>query len=136
MPTPQARKDRGMVYLILIGMFVQLCVIGYVYIHADDQKNELARSEKTARIEQAAAEKRARRALIKATRRGCERSKKDRIDNARFQAAQATYIHTVTGAASVKEDVKVAARKARKVFIETSSGLRKRSKIDCKAAFP
>lgn len=137
MTTPRARnRDRGIVFLVLIGMFVQLGVIGYVYVHSSDQKDELARSEKTARIQQAVAEKKARIALVKATRRGCERSKKDRKDSADFQMAQATYIKTVTGAASVKEDVKIAARRARKVFVRTSRSLEERAKINCKKAFP
>jgi hypothetical protein len=70
------------------------------------------------------------------TRAGCERNKLDRSDVAAFQRAQTTYITSVTGAASVHEDVKRAARKAILTFDRTSKGLTARSKIDCKKAFP
>jgi hypothetical protein len=100
--------------LVLIGLVVQLLVIGYVFYsgyqtHANNIRNQRA---------------------------GCERNKQDRADSAAFQTAQTVYINKVTGAASVKEDVKRAAREARKTFDRTSASLTARSKIDCKKAFP
>lgn len=100
--------------LLLIMIFVQFGVLYWVY-----QENENSRTN-----------------LIDSQRRGCERSKMDRSDNAKFQRAHTRYINKVTGAQSVKEDVKKAARQARSVFLSTSQKLTLRSRIDCKEAFP
>lgn len=78
----------------------------------------------------------ARNDLIKSNREGCERSKLDRRDNAKFQIAQRKYINKVTAARSVKEDVKKAARDAKDVFVKTSASLNRRANINCKEAFP
>ena len=77
-----------------------------------------------------------RKDLVAAQKADCERGKLDRIDNAAFQRAHSQYIFSVTEAASVKEDVKRAARKARRTFKRTSGSLTKRSKINCSVAFP
>lgn len=77
-----------------------------------------------------------RETVVQASRLGCERNKLDRKDNADFQRAQALYILRVTSAASVKEDVKRAARTALKTFNRTSKSLEHRARIDCKKAFP
>lgn len=74
--------------------------------------------------------------LIKSARADCELKKKDRTDNADFQRAQRDYIKSVTGAKSVKEDVKKAARKAIVTFDRTSTSLTVRSKVSCNKAFP
>lgn len=78
----------------------------------------------------------ARKGLVDFQHKGCERGKLDRKDNSDFQRAQAKYIKKVTGAKSVKEDVKIAAREARKVFVRTSRSLINRSKINCKQRLP
>lgn len=105
---------KKLVIFLLIGFLVQLGLLGYVYSTSQDGKQNLVNSQ----------------------RAGCERGKKDRIANAAFQRAHATYIKTVTSAESVKEDVKAAARKALKTFKRTSAELTERAKIDCKEAFP
>lgn len=108
------RMGRWLVYLVLIGMFVQLSVVVYVGV-----RDHQARAE-----------------LINSQRRGCERGKLDRQDNADFQMAQSTYIRKVVLAKSVEEDVKTAAREARETFKRTSTSLSKRAQIDCKKVFP
>lgn len=108
------RTARLLAILVVVGMVVQLGVIAYVgYSFYDGRKT-----------------------TVENQRAGCERSKKDRTDNADFQKAHSTYIRKVTRASSVKEDVKEAAREARKTFKRTSKSLAKRSKIDCAEAFP
>lgn len=78
----------------------------------------------------------ARDKLVKSQRESCERGKLDRRDNAAFQRAHTTYITRVTGARSVKEDVKQAAREAQQIYKITSQRLTDRSKINCKKVFP
>jgi hypothetical protein len=105
---------RKLALLILIGMLAQLLVIGYVFYSAYERRVEMTGKSRVA----------------------CERNKLDRADNADFQRAHTKYITSVTGAASVQEDVKRAARKAVVTFRRTSNSLTSRSKIDCKTAFP
>lgn len=62
---------------------------------------------------------------------GCERGKLDRADNAASWTAHTKYILSVTQAASVKEDVKIAAREASKTHQRTSASLNSRAKIVC-----
>lgn len=102
------------VRLILLVLVLLLVLIGYVFFQAYDNRVEVVDNQ----------------------RRGCERGKLDRRDNARFQMAQAQYVHKVVLAQSVKNDVKKAARTAVKTFDKTSANLSKRSKIDCTKAFP
>lgn len=110
-------SDRNVVllaYLIVLGMAVQLGVIGYVFWTGYQ----------------------GRQTTVENQRAGCVRGKLDRVDNAAFQTAQRDYILKVTGAASVKEDVKEAAREAIETFDKTVSSITKRSLINCKEAFP
>lgn len=100
--------------LIVIGMLVQLAVIGYVFYSGYQRRVD----------------------TVKFQRLACERGKLDRKDNADFQVAHTVYITTVTGAKSVKEDVKRAARTAVVTFNRTSQSLAKRSTIDCTKVFP
>lgn len=58
---------------------------------------------------------------------GCERGKLDRADNADFQQAYVRYNLAVTSAASVKQDVKIAARLLRKTVQRTSASLASRT---------
>lgn len=58
---------------------------------------------------------------------GCGRGKLDRKDNADFQRAYARYNLAVTSAASVKEDVKTAARQLRVTVKRTSASLASRT---------
>lgn len=105
---------RRIVVVVLIGFCLQLLVVAYVgYSSYAGRKNTVTNQ-----------------------RLGCERGKLDRADNAAFQRAHSEYILTVTGAKSVKEDVKRAARKARKTFRRTSHDLTVRSKINCEKVFP
>jgi hypothetical protein len=108
------RIAANVVRIVVIGMVIQLGVISYVFYSAYERRVDMTAN----------------------TRAGCERNKLDRSDVAAFQRAQTTYITSVTGAASVHEDVKRAARKAILTFDRTSKGLTARSKIDCKKAFP
>lgn len=99
--------------LIILGMIVQLLVIGYVFASQYEGRvttyhNLLA---------------------------GCERSKKDRVANADFQNAHRKYIERVVLAQSVKEDVKRAARDALATYQVTADALLERSTIDCRKAF-
>lgn len=130
------KTGKGLVILLLIGMFVQLGVITLVGVNARQARHNLAESEKDARLNLAKSEKNARLNLVHSQRRGCLRGKRDRQDNADFQRAQSRYIFKVTQAASVREDVKRAARIARRTFKRTSTSLTKRAKIDCKKAYP
>lgn len=109
-----AKTAHNLGILIVIGMIVQLAVIGYVF-YASYQ---------------------GRVNTVTAQRAGCARAKLDRTDNADFQTAQKVYIIKVTDANSVKEDVKRAAREAIKTFNRTSARLTKRSKLVCARAFP
>lgn len=116
MPNTPMTKQTGqrVVQVVVIGMLVQLAVIGYVFYSAYARRVDATKNNRAA----------------------CERNKLDRTDVADFQKAQTVYITSVTGAASVKEDVKRAARKAILTFDRTSQGLTERSKIDCTKAFP
>jgi hypothetical protein len=69
-------------------------------------------------------------------RAGCERNKRDRRANADGWTAHSLYINKVVLAGSVKEDVKRAARHARKTYRRISRDLEKRSRIDCRTEFP
>ena len=100
--------------LALVVLGIQLCVIGYVFYQSYQGRVDIVRTQ----------------------RLGCERGKKDRGDNADFQHAQKQYIEKVVLAASVKEDVKTAAREAVKTFERTSGSLSERALIDCQKAFP
>lgn len=71
------------------------------------------------------------KALVHSLRDTCKRENLDRQDNAAFQRAHTTYITKVTKADSVKEDVKRAARTARKVFDKSASDLEERARINC-----
>lgn len=108
------RPDILIVKVLLIAMLVQLAVISYVFITGYQGRLD----------------------TVRAQRAGCERSKLDRKDNADFQVAHRIYIHRVTDADSVKEDVKSAARAAVKTFDRTSASLAERAQIDCSKAFP
>lgn len=113
--TPLTRRETQMIAkLILIGFFVLLSVLGYVFVSSHNTNGD----------------------VVDNSRAGCQRSALDRKDNADFQRAQSKYIRKVTNAASVKEDVKKAAREARKTFRRTAKSLVNRSKINCKKAFP
>lgn len=77
-----------------------------------------------------------RKTTVKTQRAGCERSKKDRADNAEFQSAHKLYIDKVVLAKSVEEDVKAAARTAVETYKRTAADLTIRSQINCAEAFP
>jgi Na+-transporting NADH:ubiquinone oxidoreductase subunit NqrB len=66
----------------------------------------------------------------------CENNRSDRIDNAAGWTAHREYIKKVTGAASVKEDVKHAARTANQTYTRISTSLTKRADIDCGGLLP
>jgi hypothetical protein len=100
--------------LIMLGMAIQLLVIGYVYLQAYDQRVN----------------------LVDAQRQGCEFDKLDRHDNADFQTAQTEYITTLSDTTSVGKDVKEAAKKANETYKRTSKSLTERAKINCQEAFP
>lgn len=68
--------------------------------------------------------------------RACESSRKDRIDNAAGWTAHRTYITKVTGAASVKEDVKSAARMANRTYTRISARLTERADVNCDRLVP
>lgn len=75
-------------------------------------------------------------ALVDEARSACRDAKSDRIDNAAAWTAHTVYITKVTGAASVKEDVKTAAREAVKTYERVSKNLTKRALVDCDAEHP
>lgn len=77
-----------------------------------------------------------RRDSANASRAACERGKLDRADNAAGWTAHRRYIQKVTGAASVKEDVKTAAREASTTYARISVSLSERARVDCVQAFP
>lgn len=114
MPHISREAGRSLVRLILIGMAVQLIVIFYV-----------GWESYAGRVN-----------LVKSQRAGCERGKLDRTDNADFQRAHTKYITSVTDAASVKEDVKSAAREAVQTFRRTSEELTQRAHIICADVYP
>jgi hypothetical protein len=104
----------NVVRVVVIGLVVQLAVIGYVFYSGYKSRVETVTFQRAA----------------------CERGKLDRKDNADFQVAHTEYIRKVTGAASVHEDVKKAARTAIKTFERTSQRLSKRAVLKCQAAIP
>lgn len=104
----------NVVKLVIIGLSIQLLVILFVLYSSYEGRVRLVESQQ----------------------RGCERGKLDRADNAAFQRAHTIYITKVTGAKSVKQDVKDAAEIAVITFRRTSANLAARSKIDCETAFP
>lgn len=109
------RRQGGLlVKMIIIGMIVQLSVVGFVAYSSFKDRGD----------------------LVHAQRRACERGKLDRTDNADFQVAHKKYIDKVVLAQSVKEDVKKAARDAVKIYNRTSADLAKRARIRCAEAFP
>ena len=116
MSEAQTQRDHNyrLAQLIIIGMCVQLLVIGYIFYSGYQS----------------------RVSTVQTLRLGCERGKLDRADNADFQNAHKVYIDKVVLAQSVKEDVKRAAREAERTYIRTSADLTKRSKINCAKAFP
>ncbi len=77
-----------------------------------------------------------RQAIVKSARQACERAKLDRRDIAASWRAHRDYMEFVTGAASVKADVKSAARKANLTHTRTAVRLTWRSRIDCAADLP
>lgn len=77
-----------------------------------------------------------RAALVDSSRQACERGKLDRADNAAGWTAHRVYITHVTSAASVKEDVKSAAREANRTYERISRELTKRARLDCEKAIP
>lgn len=103
-----------MAKLIVIGMLVQLLVIGYVFYQGFTGRQDIVHSQ----------------------RLGCKRGKLDRQDNADFQNAHAVYITRVTDARSVQQDVKDAANEALMTFERTSASLTRRAKIDCAKVYP
>jgi hypothetical protein len=70
--------------------------------------------------------------------RGCQRSKTDRTAIAAALRAQATYLNQVLGAASVKADVKRAARVAQQTFNRSATDLESRTgtALDCTSVYP
>ncbi len=68
--------------------------------------------------------------------RACESSRKDRIDNAAGWTSHREYIQKVTGAASVKEDVKSAAREANLTYTRVSARLTNRADVNCSRIIP
>jgi hypothetical protein len=69
---------------------------------------------------------------------GCARSKTDRTSIAWALRAQSTYLNHVLAAASVKADVKRAARAAQRTFDASASGLESRTgtKLVCAHVYP
>jgi hypothetical protein len=114
LPYMAKETGRSLAKLIIIGMCVQLLVIGYVFYQSYQGRVDVVNSQ----------------------RAGCERGKLDRTDNADFQRAHAEYIRKVVLAASVKQDVKDAAYTALDTFSRTSASLTKRAKINCEDVYP
>lgn len=110
------KQGKGLVWLMLIGMFVQCCVIGYVVYSGYE----------------------GRQSLVEYSRTACsDRGKVANKANADFQNAHTKYITKVIfESPSVKADVKGHAREAVKTFNRTSAILTKLSKVDCTKAYP
>jgi hypothetical protein len=126
--TPLTRRQGGLLAkLILIGLFVNLGVIGYVFYQSYA----------------------GREAVVKASRRGCDRSKRDREANAiGWRTAEVARLHGVArqlhislGDAEALIQQKpqpgdltdlTAARK----YDQIAKGLEERSRISCSKAFP
>jgi hypothetical protein len=104
---------KAIAVFLVIGVLVQLGML--FYIHEEFRSG--------------------RQDLVNSQRDGCERNKHDSFDNAAFQRAHSHYIQKVTSAKSVEEDVKNAAREARRVFVSTARRLSIRAQINCKEAF-
>lgn len=77
-----------------------------------------------------------RKTSADAARKACRTSKLDRIDNAASWTAHREYIESVVLAASVKEDVKRAARRANRVHRRTARRLTARARVDCAREHP
>lgn len=113
--TVSKKIGRDLVFLVLTGMFVQLGLMGYVFYSAYEGRVDLVESQREACLTRGTVANEA---------------------NARFQRAHTRYITKVTGAKSVQEDVKKAAREAVKVFRETSTTLTRVANVDCMKAYP
>lgn len=116
MPNTPLTRHQGslLAKMLIVGLFVNLAVVGYVFYQSYAGRESVVNSQ----------------------RGGCERGKKDRIDNAAFQNAHKRYIEKVVLARSVKPDVKAAAREAIKTYTVTAADLTKRAKISCAVAYP
>jgi hypothetical protein len=110
--TPQTGKK--IVKLVIGGLVMILLLVGYTFYQSYKGRVD----------------------LVNAQTQECKRAKLDRLDNAEFQRAHATYIRRVVLAQSVEEDVKRAARTALRTFRRTASGLEDRAKIDCSTVIP
>lgn len=125
--SPYLAKTTGtkLIHIVLFTLLLQIILMGVVYIKLNsDQNNFEVISTSNAK------------ALVDNNRKSCELGKLASQNLADFETAHSVYITTVTGAKSVKEDVKRAARKALKVFSRTSRAARIRAHRDCAAAFP
>lgn len=74
--------------------------------------------------------------IVDGQRAACRANLLDRADNAAGWTAHRDYIAKVTGAASVKEDVKTAAREASATYARISMTLTQRAAIDCDKKHP
>lgn len=134
--TPEA--GRKLALFVLGGLLLFLCLIVYVGWESRQGRTDLKKSES-----------RARTALTNASREACERGKKDRRANAQgWRTAQTARMQSVSKDLKIsmrevlllithKPTLKdppdlVAARRYNGIAIE----LEKRSKINCKEAFP
>jgi len=132
-----------LVKLIISLLLVQIAVLALFYVKFNHNQNAFERAQKDdaqtlvqnqanfQKIQKANA-----KALVDNNRKSCELGKIASQNLADFETAQAEYIRTVTGAASVKEDVKKAARKALRTFKRTSAAAQRRAHRDCIKAFP
>lgn len=105
---PGTMGERTKGYLIAIGL--ALLVLGVTEIRSsnrDAENDKTVEQQITSRIE------------------GCERSKQDRIQNARAWTSNVIYLSGVLDAASVKQDVKDAATKNIKAQRKSAAQLRK-----------
>jgi hypothetical protein len=110
------KQGQGLVWLILIGMFVQCCVIGYVMYSSYSGRKDLVSFNRTA----------------------CEnRGRVANQANADFETAHTKYITKVIfDSPSVKADVKGHAREAVKTFNRTSAILTDLAHVNCRKAYP
>jgi hypothetical protein len=67
---------------------------------------------------------------------GCERSRSSNRDNAQGWTAHVQYVSSVTQAASVKEDVKRAARREIARLEVVAARLRDRASVSCRVEYP
>jgi hypothetical protein len=116
MPNKPLSREAGynLGRLILLGMFVQVLVIGYTFYDSHQGRVNLVNTQ----------------------RKGCERSKLDRQDNADFQVAYTKYVNTLKAAGEVPKEVRAAAKEANKTYQRTAQSLTERSKINCKEVYP